>query len=96
MNLIKSKADQVYRHLIQTSLDATLIISFFRNELNASIQLEQLLRQCNDDIRYRYNLPLMKQEIDNIRTNKLHLVKEKFGWLDYKEKYYYEKLMKDR
>ena len=96
MNLIKSKADQVYRNLIQTSLDAKLIISFFKNELNASIQLEHLLRQCNNDQSYEYNLPLMKQEIDNIRTNKLHLVKEKFGWLDYKAKYYYEKLMRDR
>ena len=96
MNLIKSKADQVYRHLIQTSLDAKLIIGFFKNELNSSIQLEQLLRQCHDDQSYEYNLPLMKQEIDNIRTSKLHLVKEKFGWLDYKEKYYYERLMRDR
>lgn len=96
MNLIKSKADQIYRRLIQTSLDAKLIISFFKNELNSVIQLEQLLRQCNDDKSYEYNLPLMKQEIDNIRTNKLHLVKEKFGWLDYKEKYYFERLIKDR
>ena len=96
MNLKKSKADQVYRHLIQISLDVKLIVTFFRNELNAVIQLETLLRQCKDDVSYEYNVPLMKQELDNIRTNKIHCIEEKFGIFDFKEKHYLKRLIKER
>lgn len=95
MNLKKTKADQIYRQLIQSYSDYKLIIEFFRNELNAFIQIETLLRQCRDDISYEYNLPLMRQELENVRTKKFHCIEERFGIFDFKEKHYLKRLIKE-
>lgn len=96
MNLKKSKADLFHRELIHSNNHRTdQIIGFLRKEANSLCKLRILIKQCVDDTSYDYNFSLMEEEINNIRTNKLLLLRDQFGIFDFKEKKYFHKLLTD-
>lgn len=96
MKLKKSHADLVYKQLLKGPRNVSKIIQFYKNELNSIIQLEILIRQCVNDQAYEFNYGLMQKESNNIRTHKLQLVKNKFGFFDFKAKHYFNQFLKEQ
>lgn len=95
MNLKKSQVDIYYNNLIHDSEKVKGVYDFFRKEANAIIYLKALLDQCNSDTVYEYNFPLMRQQVQLIRTNKLKLIESQFSVLDFNKKKYFKKLLDD-
>lgn len=94
MNLKKSKTDLYYKELLKKQ-DVDRIIEFIKKETDALIELEHLIGQCIDDRSYDYNFLLLQKIVSKIRTPKLTLLENKFGYFDSTKKKYFKKLLED-
>lgn len=96
MHLRKSKADLLYENLVhnnQTETDA--MIDFLRKESYALIVFRMLIDQCVDDDAYNSRFQLLKKHAEYIRRNKLLLIQNQFGLLEFHKKDYLNRFIKD-